>query len=445
MSWKNKVVWSEGMFMRPQHFQQHVRYMENFIEARCSAFGHFGWGFRSLQLDLETLSLGKIAIKSACGILPDGTPFNIPHDEDPPPALEVDSEARDQMVYLALPNRRAGMVEFDGSDGLTTLARYRPVEIDVLDSNAGSDTVVPLEIGTLRLRLLMESAVRDDFVHMGIARIREIRPDKQILLDDEYILPTVSCHVSTRLASFITELRGILHQRGEVLAGRVSESGKGGAAEIASFLFLQLVNRYEPLLAHVDDVDGFHPQSFYSLALEMAGELATFNAPRRPPQFPAYRHDDLKGTFEPVIIELRRSLSREPPEVAVPIPLEERRYGIKLATISNRSLLEKASFVLAVKASLPTDQVYRYFPQVAKVAPVEEIKKVVNGQLRGIGLLPLAVAPRQIPFHAGHVYFELDRTSQYWEKLQNSGAFALHVPSGKFPDLVMEFWAIKGQ
>ena len=32
MSWKNKVVWSEGLFLRPQHFQQHDRYIEAFVE-----------------------------------------------------------------------------------------------------------------------------------------------------------------------------------------------------------------------------------------------------------------------------------------------------------------------------------------------------------------------------------------------------------------------------
>jgi type VI secretion system protein ImpJ len=53
------------------------------------------------------------------------------------------------------------------------------------------------------------------------------------------------------------------------------------------------------------------------------------------------------------------------------------------------------------------------------------------------------VAPRQIPFHAGYVYFELDPASEYWTGLKNSGGFALHV-GGDFPGLKMEFWAIRG-
>lgn len=35
MSWNNRVVWSEGMFLRPQHFQQHDRYLETLVDGRC--------------------------------------------------------------------------------------------------------------------------------------------------------------------------------------------------------------------------------------------------------------------------------------------------------------------------------------------------------------------------------------------------------------------------
>lgn len=429
--------------MRPQHFQQHARYMENFVEERCSVLRNYGWGFKRLDLDQQLLSLGKIAIQAACGVLPDGTPFNIPEDDDPPPALDIEQEVRDEIVYLALPARRAGMIECDSSDDFATLARNKTAEMEVKDSIAGAESSAPLQIGKLRLRLLLQRAERDDYVYIGAAKISEVRSDKQIVLNNEYIPPVVDCQVSAPLGAFITELNGLLHQRGEALAGKVSESGQGGAAEIASFLYLQIINRYEPLLEHRGNVEGFHPEAFYGLALEMAGELATLTAAtRRPLAFLPYRHDDLRATFELVISELRRSLSREIEEVAIPIPLEERNYGIRVATIQNRSLLDKATFVLAVKASVPTEQIYQHFPQLAKIASVEEIRNLVNSQLPGIALRPLPVAPRQIPYHAGYLYFELDRSSEYWTRLQNSGGFALHVGK-QIPGLALEFWAIK--
>jgi len=52
------------------------------------------------------------------------------------------------------------------------------------------------------------------------------------------------------------------------------------------------------------------------------------------------------------------------------------------------------------------------------------------------------VAPRQIPFHAGLTYFELDRASPLFRELKNGGGIALHVPDS-FPGLAMEMWAIR--
>ena len=77
-----------------------------------------------------------------------------------------------------------------------------------------------------------------------------------------------------------------------------------------------------------------------------------------------------------------------------------------------------------------------------KIGSVEKIRDLVNLQLPGIALRPLPVAPRQLPFHAGFTYFELDRGSEYWAQLATSAGFAMHV-AGEFPGLQMEFWAIR--
>ncbi|MGB0128919.1 MAG: type VI secretion system baseplate subunit TssK [Rhodocyclaceae bacterium] len=36
----------------------------------------------------------------------------------------------------------------------------------------------------------------------------------------------------------------------------------------------------------------------------------------------------------------------------------------------------------------------------------------------------------------------MDRASEFWDGLRNSGGFAIHL-SGEFPGLEMEFWAIR--
>ena len=109
MSDKGRVVWTEGMFLRPQHFQQQTRYFEHYVESRLSGTTVYPWGLDSLALDAELLLQGKLSISSATGVLPDGTPFSIPDHNRPPPIIELASTVKDTVVFLTLPERRAGV------------------------------------------------------------------------------------------------------------------------------------------------------------------------------------------------------------------------------------------------------------------------------------------------------------------------------------------------
>ena len=444
MSWNNKVVWSEGLFLRPQHFQQQTRYLEAYVEGRAASLRSHPWGFTRLSFDQSALALGKIGIAAARGVFPDGTPFNMPDDDGGPVPLEVPENTRNAVVYLCLPMRRQGSLEIAAADDEQALSRYRVRESEVRDAHVRNEAVADVQVGGLSARLMLESAAREDYACMAVARIIELRNDKNLVLDEGFLPPVLDCHALPTLAGFIKELQGLLHHRGDALGGRVSASGRGGAAEIADFLLLQAVNRWEPLVAHLSALDRLHPERFYSVAVQVAGELATFVAEgKRPNEFPPYRHEDLQATFTPVMSALRQALSMVLEQNAIPIPLEERKYGIRVAAIPDRSLLGKAAFVLAVNANMPVEELRRGFPQQVKIGPVEQIRQLVNLQLPGIRVQPLPVAPRQLPYHAGFVYFELDRGSEMWSQLKTSGGFAMHV-GGEFPDLNMEFWAIKG-
>lgn len=444
MSRNNKVVWSEGMFLRPHHFQQHARYMENYVEERCSVLRSYSWGFTELQLDQQMLGLGKIAISSARGVFPDGTPFSIPDDDEPPLPLDVPENTREAIAYLGLPVRRPGTPEIDGGGDPESLARYRPLGLEVQDAHTVGGGSAGIQIGKLRTRLLLESAHLDEYACIGIIRIVESRIDNSVLLDEQFLPTVLDCQASPPLLGFIKELQGLISHRAEALAGRITVSGRGGAADIADFLLLQAVNRYQPLVAHLCTLTGFHPESFFRLAVSMAGELATFTSTeKRAPEFPAYEHSDLQSTFYPVFESLRQSLSMVLEQTATSIPMQERKFGIRVAMVSDHSLLDHASFVLAVSADISTEEIRKHFPAQVKIGPVEQIRQLVNVQLPGIRVRPIPVAPRQIPFHTGFVYFELDRSSELWQQLKTSGGFAFHL-GGEFPGIQMEFWAIKG-
>lgn len=175
----------------------------------------------------------------------------------------------------------------------------------------------------------------------------------------------------------------------------------------------------------------------------MIGELSTFVAKnKRPSAFPQYLHDSLQETFVPVMSSLRQCLSMVYEQTAASLALVEKNYGIRVAQIPDRSFITSALFVLAVKADMPENKLRTHLPAQIKVGPVERIRQLVNAAMPGIPLKALPVAPRQIPYHSGYTYFELERQSEFWKELQNSGGFAFHV-GGDFPGLELELWAIR--
>jgi len=443
MSANNRVVWSEGLFLQPQHFQQQDRYFERYVETRCQGLISNSWGFTDVEIERDFLGIGKFGLRRAAGVFPDGTPFRMPDDDPLPPAIDVDVQVRDQLLYLAVPLRRDGDVEIDRAPAPDRMARHNVREWQARDATSMSGSTAVLEVGALRTRLLLASDVTEAYACVPLAHIVECRPDKRVLLDDNFIPTVLHSRSANRLATFTTELLGLFHQRGEALGGRVTATGKGAAAEFAEFLMLQTINRYEPLLAHCADSGAMHPEQLYQLCITAAGELATFTTVgKRPPAFPGYRHDRLRESFDPVINSLRTSLATEMIQIAVPIPLETRKYGIRVAIVADRTLYDNAVFVLAAKADMPSEELRRSFPAQLRVGPVERIADLVRQGLPGIPVLPLPVAPRQIPFHAGFAYFELNQSDELWNQLKTSGGVALHV-AGNFPGLAMEFWAIR--
>ncbi|HVY16446.1 MAG TPA: type VI secretion system baseplate subunit TssK [Rhodopila sp.] len=445
MAWENKVVWGEGLFLQPQHLQQQERYLERVIRGATGALTPFSYGLTHLSIDTDLLALGKFAVRSAAGVLPDGTPFHIPDDTDHPPTIDVPETVKNAIVYLVLPSRLQDAVDTVPPDRLETAARYSSGEREVIDTTSDNRSVATVPIAKLRIRYALEHESRAGHVSVGLAMVVEVRPDKAVVLDEAYIPPVMTCGVSSLLAGFLTQLQGLLHHRAEALAGRVSDSATRGAAEISDYLILQICNRYEPLITHLAAANGqIHPESLYRVLLSLAGELATFTETRkRPPVFPPYRHDDLNATFRPVIAALRQALSTVISANAVPIPLQERKYGIRVGPIPDRSLVTDATWVLVVKAQVPPETLRRGFPNQVKIGPVEQIAELITAALPGIAVAPLPVVPRQLPYYAGRSYFELDRSGPYWQALARSGGIAVHV-AGDLPGLEMECWAIRG-
>jgi type VI secretion system protein ImpJ len=440
MNWYNRVAWQEGMFLHAQHFQQQDRWAASQLRASIASLRPFPWGFTRLTLAHDLLATGRFALVAAAGLFDDGTPFALPDEAPLPLPLLVPQRARNVLVHLAVPLQQAGAVEVSntGREG-----RYDPEGFDAYDTHSGATEPAEIQITRLRLRFLLDTDDRDGYACLPVGQIVEVASDERVVLDDHWIPPVMVCAATQNLAGLIVELSGLLNQRGEAIAARLTAIGTKSNTEVADFLLLQAINGWQATLAHLADAANVHPESLYRLLRQMAGELATFTeAKRRPASYPAYRHRELAASFAPVVRDIRRSLSAVLEQTAIQIPLQERRHGVTVGPILDRTLLNGTAIVLVVRADMPGEALRRLFPSAVKVGAVEHIRELVNVALPGIPLRPLPVAPRQMPFIPGAQYFEFDRNAPHWQQMQNSGGFAIHV-SGDFPGLALELWAIR--
>ncbi|WP_426166045.1 type VI secretion system baseplate subunit TssK [Sandarakinorhabdus sp. DWP1-3-1] len=444
MTWENKPVWSEGMFLRPQHFQQFERFSTAQLEARVAPLRSHANGIAELRIDDGLLKTGKLAIVRCIGIFDDGTPFCIPDEAAAPLPLEVSRDLRDTVVHLCVPLARPGTADVALDKSAQAETRFLAHEFEAADAVYGAASRVPLNVGRMQLSLRAESEGLDGYATLPLARVVERRADDTVTLDQGFIPCVISASASPALTGFLSELEGLLHQRGEAIAGRLGTPGAKGVADITDFLMLMAVNRAEAMVKHLASLPVVHPADFYGTLCVLAAEISTITASGNRPQFmPLYSHREQRVCFDAVMGDLRRSLSAVFEQSAVAIPLEDRAYGIRVGQISDRSLFTGAAFVLAARAAVDTESLRANLPRRAKIGSVEHIRDLVMRQLPGADIFPMPSEPRQIPFRANSVYFSINTRHEQWQTVRTSGAVALHV-AGDIPGLELELWAIRG-
>lgn len=445
MQKNNKVAWMESQYLYPHHFQQQERYFEDFVDRRVRPARSCLWGFTELSINTNMLLEGRVAITSAKGIMPDGTPFTIPGDALLPEPVTVKQQSQSFYVHLALPIYQDGNKFLDAGTGQKEdgIARYRLQTIDVFDYSSVNTESEAVESAVLQFSLMSDDDKIDGYTTLPIGRVKEITSEGAIIFEKEYVYPVLNLKAHPYFQSYISDTLSMLGQRGEAIAQRFGEGNDNGSSAISDFMLLQIINRYEPRLRHLGSLNDVHPETLYYEMLGAVGEISSFNTTtKRPPDYMEYDQTDVYPCFQHLTSALSICLSSVLEQTAIALPVEERQFGIRVSRITDRSLLSDARFIIAIKANMPTDKLRKHLPDHMKIGSVDTIRDLVNNQLTGITLNTLAVAPREIPYHSGFIYFELNSQGDQWASLKKAAGFAFHI-AGELDDIKVEFWAVR--
>lgn len=438
MSWYSKVVWSEGLFLRQQHLQQHDRYVEHLLDLRVRHTSPYPWGFSRIEIDRDLAQQNKFGLRAATGIFQDGTPFDLGGGSPLPKSIDVPEGAEHKYVYLTLPLGAPNTREVDMPEGQSGSRFVRSLET-MIDSTASIHAEEEIEVAHPRSELTISDAPKAGYNNLLIARILEVR-DKTIVLDETIAPPVLICHAHPTVTGWIDRVIGWVGTRLESLARFASDPSSGGGLQAYDYFMLQILNREINVLKHYRASKYIHPETLYVEFLRLAGELSTFSVNRRVVEFPKYDHDRLTEVFSPLVDTIQRLLSLDIGR-AIRLDLTEVQPNAFIANVNDRTLFRNARFIIEVAASMPATQIQLQFPELVKVGPNTKMRDIVQTHLPGIPVVHMPTPPRQLRVMTDHVYFRLEKNSPLWPEFSVASGLAMHF-AGNWPNLQLELWAI---
>lgn len=443
MTSERKVIWGEGTLISPQHFQQQERHYDAQISLYYLAQRAYGFGIQDLVFNLSGLKTGILAVERVSGFFKNGTYFNETLDSAPLLKIQITEPIENQYIYLVWSNFSGYQSNYDHLDESGShSSRY------ITDAKELSDYTEPtlpkrmVMLAAPNLRLSLERDLTDDAMYMPILHISSMTSSGEIFINENFIPACINMQSHQRLRDYQSEMVGLLKQRSLALANILTNPTLTGTGDVRDFLMLQTINRYSAYMHHISTLPSIHPCDVFENWLKLYGDLTTFKPEKFNQNLPIYHHEDLKQSFDHLLRLLREVLSIVLEQRAIMIPLELRDDTTRVAITPDITLLNSCTFVLAVQASLPSDTLRQRIPTTIKISSVEKIRDLVSYHLPGIRVHALSTAPRELPYHAGYTYFELDKGSELWSDLNQSAGMAVHL-AGEFPDLQMECWAIK--
>ncbi len=449
MNFNQKVLWTEGLFLTPHHFQQWDRYYETLLGSRMRALSPFSWGIEELEFNVEGIQNGVIEVVRCKAVLPDGLPLSVPEPDAPPPSRAFLSafppESERLSIYVGIPLFRPSAANLaTGDEDANSMFRYRSKEISLPDENTG-ENIQPLMLAEKNLRLLFGEDAIQNHVAVKVAELKRT-VDGRIALEESFIPPALCLSASKPLMDMVRRIYEILIAKSATLSNQRRQRGPGLAdfttSDVASFWLLHTVNSYIPFMMHCHHIQRIHPETLYLAMASLAAELMTFVTEGSPADLPKYNHTDLARTFIELDLKLRMLLETVIPTRCVPIPLERTKESLYVGRILDDRLITAAEFYLAVSAKMPEAQLIERVVRKSKIASLDTINILLGQALAGVALSPVQVPPGPIPVRVGFRYFRLEKMGTYWNALAASRNVCIYFPA-EFPDLKLELFAVK--
>lgn len=441
----SKILWGEGLFLRPQHFQRQDAYHEARLQDLAQTLQPFGWGVREVQFDPHALTSGMLRPLALSAVFPDGETYAAPTHDALPEALalqQLPEGTQSTLIHLALPLLRedgGNCSQIESSD----ISRYRQANAATRDLFTDAAEAELAYLGKA-VQLLTDDQPRDAYTTVPVARVRRTSSGG-FELDTSFIAPSTHLNASPVLLRELRAILDALQAKVDALYGLHRQTSQNiiefRSGDIASFWLLHTINTAFGALAHCFHNPQLHPERLHLEMLRLASALLTFSNVYQLSELPMYRHEQPEASFHALFDIIRVLLDTVISTRYFKIALSEVKPSFHLGHLDSQRIDGNVAFYLAISAAMPAQELIQSVPVRFKIGAPDDVEKCVLSAMPGVKLSHAAQVPAAIPVRPGSHYFALDTRGALYERMLKAQSLMIYVPSG-INDLTMELVAV---
>lgn len=439
------VHWSEGMFLRPHHFQAADRYWSELISNQTQFDHPCGYGLLHVSISSEALASGTLELAGLLARWKDGTIIS----QDSNEVLRVElAESIDPKtvgiapitVFLALPTLQLGQTNV-AKGTLGGLERYVEFRRENDDESTGGNRQ-DIALRNLNFRILFSTQETTGFDLLPIARLSKSQTgDEQFRIDPSYFPPSIALSAWPDLAGIVRAIYDLIGSRIQSLGDIAREKGitlsSQSQGDLEKILLLHVLNDAYGELSCLAFAPGIHPLVAYTALCSIVGRCSLFGPEMTIEAVPRYDHDDLATIFRWALDRIRRLI------YSVKEDEYEQRYFVgsglgMLVNLEPEWFAAEWDWYFGVDpVNIGRDECYQLLKTQIdwKLGSADKVEEYMRLKKPGVTLRSTPQAPRALPSRGNWVYFQIVRENDAWKHVQVTQTMGMRVRQDQISNL----------
>lgn len=430
------IHWSEGLFLQPHHFQASERYWSETLQTSEQWDHPYYYGIRALEFSQEAIGNFQFQVNVCRVRMKDGTLVALGAGQEPDRIDLKEAFAKESVlrVFLGIPKLKMGRPNVGvGEEG--EKQRFVETKQLVQDESLGGNEQ-EIRFRDLNVRLLLSTQDTAGYELLPIAQLQRAgEKEATPQLDVSYIPPVLAVESWPPLGrDIIRAIYDIVGRKIEVLSEQILSRGitlvSQEPGDMDRLLMLHVINAAYAYLGVLTFAVGVHPFLAYRELCRLVGQLSIFGRARRPPEIPAYDHDDLARIFNYIKQQIQLLLDSLPDYEYEQRWFEGDANGMRVA-IESRWLSPDWQWLVGVhRGSLSErDCLNILSPGILdwKLGSADKVEFLFRARAPGLVLEPVRQTPRALPPSNEWSYFVVSRASDAWKDVVRTQTLAMRL------------------